>query len=447
MREIICMRRRKPEKAEKVLERFVSGYHEYYLGNPSFLTYVSTSLCELTQYSKEELTGTDTDLYMSLVHPADCGKYRRFLNALKEKEGTLSLEYRLVKRNGDVLHVYDTMTSRKDAAGKLVACSTLADITKLKREVTEHYERKISEQENRFFEVISGIYDLIFEFDRNGRTVKCLRGNLSHIRDYLEGIPMQLDTAADKWLNQLVIEEDRNRLRRFLRLHVLLGPAERDGSNQIRIGIQMMNSHRIEYQAVLLETDGSHCYFCCREAEKTTEPGLPHRENGHQTDQNEEMRKRIGHCDGQGQEKESVRDKRVMIRTFGSFDVFADDRAIMFRTEKAKELLAILVDRRGGYVTPEEAIALLWEDEPASPVVLARYRKVALRLKNQLEEYGISDIVESVNGKRRLVTERVDCDLYQYLSGTEEGRTLFHGYYLTNYSWGEVTLGELMDCQ
>ena len=146
-------------------------------------------------------------------------------------------------------------------------------------------------------------------------------------------------------------------------------------------------------------------------------------------------------------EKAPVREASavVEIHTFGYFDVFVSGRPIMFKSEKAKELFAILVDRRGGYVTADEAISLLWEDEPASPVVLARYRKVALRLKNTLEEYGVSQIVESVNGKRRVSAEYVDCDLYRYLSSPQENASLFHGSYLTNYSWGEVTLGELTD--
>ena len=133
----------------------------------------------------------------------------------------------------------------------------------------------------------------------------------------------------------------------------------------------------------------------------------------------------------------------VYIRTFGYFDVFVDEKPIPFRNEKSKELFALLVDRRGGFVSSEEAISFLWEEEPANSVTLARYRKVALRLKNILEEYGISDIVESVNGKRRLVTEKVRCDLLDYLSGREEYAQLFKGSYLTNYSWGENTLAEL----
>lgn len=148
--------------------------------------------------------------------------------------------------------------------------------------------------------------------------------------------------------------------------------------------------------------------------------------------------------DTETNEKQSLFEKRtVFIRTFGYFDVFVGDTPIAFRNKKSKELFALLVDRRGGFVSSEEAIGFLWEDEPVNSVTLARYRKVALRLKNILEEYGISDIIESVDGKRRIVMEKVKCDLYNYLSGKEEYAGLFKGSYLTNYSWGENTLAEL----
>ena len=142
-------------------------------------------------------------------------------------------------------------------------------------------------------------------------------------------------------------------------------------------------------------------------------------------------------------ELDNVSESHIKIRTFGYFDVFVDDTPIAFRNKKSKELLALLVDRRGGFVTSEEAISFLWEDEPVNAVTQARYRKVAMRLKNILEEYGIPDVVESVDGKRRIIAEKVKCDLYDYLSHKEEFAHLFKGSYLNNYSWGEMTLGEL----
>lgn len=150
---------------------------------------------------------------------------------------------------------------------------------------------------------------------------------------------------------------------------------------------------------------------------------------------------------GAARKQEDTTDEqhKVYIRTFGYFDVFIDDKPIAFRNKKAKELLALLVDRRGGYVTSEQAIGYLWENESANAVTLARYRKEALRLKNALEEYGIGYIMESVDGKRRIIPEYIGCDLYDYLSGNEEYAGLFKGSYLTDYSWGEMTLNGLLN--
>lgn len=64
------------------------------------------------------------------------------------------------------------------------------------------------------------------------------------------------------------------------------------------------------------------------------------------------------------------------------------------------------------------------------------YRKGALRLENVLEKYGISDMIESVDGKRRIILNQVNCDLYNYLSGESRYSPLFKGSYLTNYCWG-----------
>ena len=69
---------------------------------------------------------------------------------------------------------------------------------------------------------------------------------------------------------------------------------------------------------------------------------------------------------------------------------------------------------------------------------------LSLRLENVLEKYGISDMIESVDGKRRIILNQVNCDLYNYLSGESRYSPLFKGSYLTNYCWGYTTLGELM---
>ena len=73
-----------------------------------------------------------------------------------------------------------------------------------------------------------------------------------------------------------------------------------------------------------------------------------------------------------------MEEKRIVIRTFGYFDIFVDGETIPFSCKKAKELLALLVDRRGGFVTTGDAISYLWEDECTEK-----------RIKDKKEKYTI----------------------------------------------------------
>lgn len=66
-------------------------------------------------------------------------------------------------------------------------------------------------------------------------------------------------------------------------------------------------------------------------------------------------------------------------------------------------------------------------------------------LRKTLQIYGIENLVESkMKGYRRLSTDMVKCDLYQYLSGDEKYVHLFQGTYMEEYSWAEATLSRLL---
>ena len=135
--------------------------------------------------------------------------------------------------------------------------------------------------------------------------------------------------------------------------------------------------------------------------------------------------------------------KKVSVHTFGYFDVYVNGKPISFPHDKSKEMLAVLVDRRGGFVSSSEMIAYLWENEESNKTTQSRCRQVASRLKKTLEENEIGDIIEIVNGKRRIIPEKVDCDYFNYLANKPENRHLFNGSYMVNYSWSEMTTADL----
>lgn len=129
--------------------------------------------------------------------------------------------------------------------------------------------------------------------------------------------------------------------------------------------------------------------------------------------------------------------KRVQIRTFGRFDVFIDEQPVRFKNAKAKELLAICVDHKGGTVKMEEAIDKLWEDSPMSENVKARYRKAVAYLHALMMEYRVPDVFVSGYGSCHIVKDAVSCDYYEFIDSSVKPH--FLGEYMHEYSWAEET--------
>lgn len=134
--------------------------------------------------------------------------------------------------------------------------------------------------------------------------------------------------------------------------------------------------------------------------------------------------------------------KKLQAHCFGNFDIYADGIPLKFQYSKAKELLAYLIDRKGASVSMGEAIAILWEDDAEHK---SYYNRVRLDLISTLSEVGFENAVNSVRGYLSINKEYFDCDYYDYLDEKEEGLSAFKGEYMEQYSWSEMTLGNLIE--
>lgn len=137
--------------------------------------------------------------------------------------------------------------------------------------------------------------------------------------------------------------------------------------------------------------------------------------------------------------------KRVYVRTFGRFDVFIDGKAVYFPNAKAKELLALCVDHRGGMVTIEEAADKLWEDRAYDSRVKNLYRKAVMQIRQVLAAYGGEELFSVSRGTCQIDVRKVDCDYYELLEGSVEAQRIWRasGQYLQEYSWAEETSARL----
>lgn len=143
------------------------------------------------------------------------------------------------------------------------------------------------------------------------------------------------------------------------------------------------------------------------------------------------------------QSAERREEREVIIRTFGSFDVYADGKPVFFPNRRAKEMLAMLVDCRGAVMTREHFMERFWPDSPVTEQRKSIYRKASSVLQQTLARNGISYILFSNRRQKALNTAAVWCDYYRFLNGDAAALEAYRGEYMSDYAWAEVTNGRL----
>lgn len=524
-------------------ETIPCGFMKYTCEKQPRITYLNQTMINMMRFSEVKDSESDyLDLYKSniflMIPMEERRRFSKYLNKVYWSDRPLAGEMDLQRLDGTTVHIFGWVTKSVNERGEEEFQSVCIDIT------ARHEEKEITSIK-KYLNALAKVYDIIFEFQFDNNTVKCLHCSDRSYFKRFKDIAMRIDDAAKKWITDPVDEEDKPRLEKFFN-SFLKNELNDNGTSLPQITYKAMSAdgEYKKYSGVFIKVNKDVTFFCCRKiidtaaaevlktendrlknlvmrftdglaafeittdglvkplyasenvceffgytSEKWTslmEKGAPIKEFVAYSEasfeafdellqkgeaqfsyfdyKTERTRQIVAVCSQKEPDNSSPRfvmlysvpdapvpqtqalpeNRVVSVRTFGYFDVFIGEKPIAFRNKKAKELLALLVDRRGGFLTSQEAIGYLWEDEPANPVTHSRYRKVALRLKNTLEEYGISHIIETVDGKRRIVPENISCDLYDYLSGKDENSALFKGSYLSNYSWGEITLGELI---
>lgn len=125
---------------------------------------------------------------------------------------------------------------------------------------------------------------------------------------------------------------------------------------------------------------------------------------------------------------------KLFLRTFDAFDLFVGGVAVDFSSRKAKELLALLTDARGSYVTMDTAICNLWADKNVE-FGKRLYRDAVCRLRMTLKEAGAEELVTFERGRAVINTQTAECDMWTYV---EEGG-VFSGRYMPQYDWSIIT--------
>ena len=247
---------------------------------------------------------------------------------------------------------------------------------------------------------------------------QCLNGDIAFNDAFCQMTgytPREIEALFENCLDRMVVEEDRAQLMQEIQA---LCAYPHEGTVSFRVTVKDGRRMRVEERMrSIRQADGSVWLYAVV---------MDAREDKQQMPVPQEQ-------------------KRVTVQTFGYLNILIDGEPVVFEHEKAKELLAVLIDRQGKFVSSGEIISCLWEDEAVNENTQSRCRKAAYHLRRILEAYGLHDLLESTpKGYRRIRTEMIDCDLYHYLNGEEAYVNRFRGAYMSDYSWAEQTLTMLV---
>jgi PAS domain S-box-containing protein len=163
-----------------------------YIVHEGKFQYVNPVFQNLTGYTEEELLGKYS---LDLVHSEDREMVRKkAIENLKSEKGSISYEYRLVKKNGEIIWVLEEVTSI-NYGGKRATVGSFMDITARKE-----LEEAIGYSEKRYRTILESMEDAYFEIDLAGNFTfvnNAVCRDLGYSREELIGMNYKGYTAEE----------------------------------------------------------------------------------------------------------------------------------------------------------------------------------------------------------------------------------------------------------
>ena len=122
--------------------------------------------------------------------------------------------------------------------------------------------------------------------------------------------------------------------------------------------------------------------------------------------------------------------KKLQVKCFGNFEVFAGGAPVKFARSKSKELFAYLVDREGAAANVNELNAILWEEDKKS-----YFRNLVADIQASLKAVGAEDVFVKRRNECFIDPTKIDCDAYEYRKNDPNAIRMYRGEYMAQYSW------------
>lgn len=152
-----------------------------------------------------------------------------------------------------------------------------------------------------------------------------------------------------------------------------------------------------------------------------------------------------------------VEDDRLIINCFGAFSIkkASDNEPLRFRTSKAEELLAFLIQNEGRARSKDMILDTLWPEADLDKAA-NNFRVTCTYIRSTLADFGYTDVLVRDHDDYSVNTSRIKCDYIDFrnkianpdtlpLADVEVLVNIYKGPYLENrfYDWAEETKGWL----
>lgn len=134
-------------------------------------------------------------------------------------------------------------------------------------------------------------------------------------------------------------------------------------------------------------------------------------------------------------------EKKLFVQCFGNFELFYGGQPVKFLRTPAKEVLAYLIDLKGASANTSQLCAILWEDPDKEN--RSYFRNIMIELKRVLKECHAEKALICKRNFFAINVKEIECDYYKFLSQDMAYVNSYHGEYMLQYSWAEMTIPEI----
>jgi hypothetical protein len=146
-------------------------------------------------------------------------------------------------------------------------------------DIISQNQKTESPSDNSYFRALESAYNVIFEVNLTLNTVECIYGKETSALGNLYDVRMTLDSAINFWLNNYIVEEDREQMGDYFRKIITPGVVA-NAKNPIQSEFRIAWEDGVIYSfiCVAIQLNANSILFCCRDTARVQYSSLQARE-------------------------------------------------------------------------------------------------------------------------------------------------------------------------